>query len=589
MEVDAFHLYLGVAADLGYDLYKQISQSTWLSESLFAALLYPERISTIARFWKRRVSRSPLLRKYEFVELCRELEIVSSRILARHWWERYDLAGFSICFGQLTSSLYFIQEIKKRAPSLQLVVGGSACAGEMGESLLRIFPEINYVVNGEGELPLVHLIQSLERERDNAGPIQYPGIVSRYGGGPLPEQENTQVERLDDLPFPDYGDYFDQLESLGADRAFLPRIPMEMSRGCWWKRGSGNKGRGCAFCNLNLQWQGYRAKSRQRVVEEIDVLTERHQILSISFMDNILPPKNLDSLFFEIAKIKKELRLFTEIRATTSSSTLAAMAQAGVEQVQVGIEALSTRLLKKLNKGTTAMDNVEIMKNCETPGLPDLTGNLILCFPGSDEADVAETLHNLDFVLPFRPLRGIHFWLGYRSGVWRNPRAYGIKKMGNHSFYGHLFPPPIFKGLRLMIQGYQGGVRYQKRLWAQVKEKIDAWAKSYAELHSTPGSGPILSYLDGGHFMIIRQRRPGKEDMTHRLKGSSREIYLFCESQRSLPRIVARFSAFGEDQIRGFLKMMVEKRLMFNEGELYLSLAVPLRASCKSRGSLQVD
>jgi len=37
---------------------------------------------------------------------------------------------------------------------------------------------------------------------------------------------------------------------------------------------------------------------------------------------------------------------------------------------------------------------------------------------------------------------------------------------------------------------------------------------------------------------------------------------------------LSAFPTFGEEKIEPFLKMMVEKRLMFNEGERFLSLAV---------------
>jgi len=217
------------------------------------------------------------------------------------------------------------------------------------------------------------------------------------------------------------------------------------------------------------------------------------------------------------------------------------------------------------------------MKNCETQGLPDLTGNLILNFPSSDERDVAETISNLEFVLPFRPVRGIPFWLGYGSPVWQMPDVYGIKKLANHAYYSHLFPQEILGGLRLIIQGYQGGVRYQKRLWRPVKEKIEEWKKNYFRLHEPESSGPVLSFQDGHDFMIIRHRRYKNHDMTHRLRNTSRKIYLFCQTQRSMQEILARFPGFGEDKVGPFLRMMVEKRLMFNEGDRYLSLAVPVK------------
>jgi hypothetical protein len=292
-------------------------------------------------------------------------------------------------------------------------------------------------------------------------------------------------------------------------------------------------------------------------------------------MDNLLPPKGLKAYFRKIQELGKQLRLFSEIRATTPPTVLASMARAGMKQVQVGIEALSTSLLGKLNKGTTAMDNLEIMKTCETQGFPDLTGNLILQFPSSDEQDVAETLANLEFAALFRPLKGIPFWLGYGSPVWQTPETYGIKRVRNHRFYQYLFPPEILRHLRLMIQGYQGEVRRQNRLWQPVRDRIAEWGRTYGRLHESPGSEPILSYQEGGEFLIIRQRRLGGLDMTHRLTGTSRKIYRFCERQQALSGILNQFPDFSEDKIRAFLRMMVDKRLMFHEGDRYLSLAVP--------------
>ena len=88
------------------------------------------------------------------------------------------------------------------------------------------------------------------------------------------------------------------------------------------------------------------------------------------------------------------------MRATTPSNELKVLRDAGMRQVQIGIEALSTGLLKKLHKGTTAIQNLEIMRNCEALGIESVS-NLILQFPGSSELDVAETLSAIEFAWPF--------------------------------------------------------------------------------------------------------------------------------------------------------------------------------------------
>jgi len=575
--VDTHHVYLNVAAALGYDLYGPISESTWLSESCYAALLYPERQDTLARFWRRRSAGAV---KEPFDEICRILKKVSDQILGDIHWHTYVLLGLTISLNQLTSALYFIQQIKRRRPDLKIVAGGSACSGDMGRSLLEVFPDIDFVISGEGEKPLVHVLKCLIESRGSDSPEPMAGLFSRDPERRAETASLSQEPDLDRLPVPDYREYFDRLNALPPPKRFFPKLPVEMSRGCWWRKPpSQGEPTGCAFCNLNIQWAGYRAKSHHNIIAQLRALSEGHQILSLSFMDNLLPAKNMDRLFRRIAKENKDYRLFAEIRATTRKEALAAMGAAGTAEVQVGIEALSTGLLKKMNKGTTAIQNLEIMKNCETPGLPRLTGNVILNFPGSDQNDVEETLKNLSFALPFRPLKGTPFWLGYGSPVWQNPKAFGIKKVRNHPFYARFFSPEVLKNLDLMIQGYHGGMRDQARLWRPVKQALEGWKTAYLSLHQNPKAGPILSYQDGGDFMIIRQRQFRSEAMTHRLRGTSRRIYLFCQENRSLSQIVGQFPDFGEEAILPFLNMMVDKKLMFKEGARYLSLAVPLRLS----------
>ncbi len=574
IQVDACHFYLNIARDLAYPLYEAVSERSWIAESPYAALLYPDRMETVGRFWRRKVRRHPLLATTDFRELCARLESASLAAVESRRWEDCLLAGFSICLAQLTSSLYFIREIKRRAPGLSIVVGGSACAGALGDSLIRSFPDIDFVIHGEGELPLLQLCDQMLAGSDVSRFPSIPGLIHR-GEPSVQDVVHQQVHNPDELPVPDYSDYFHDLTTSESQPIFIPRIPMEMSRGCWWNRsGHGDGKGGCTFCNLNMQWRGYRAKSPEKTVAEINTLAHRHQVLSFYFMDNVLPSKGVTERFQAIQALGMDLQLHAEIRAKTSRAKLEAMASAGMREVQVGIEALSTSLLKKLNKGTTTMDNLEIMKHCEDACLPNLTGNLILGFPSSDHRDVSETLENLSFAFPFRPLRGIDLWLGYGSRLWRDPRPYGIRLTGNHPNYRHLFPSDVLEKLAFMMQGYHGDIRRRCQMWMPVRKKLVEWADRYARMHRNPGFEPILSRWDGGTFLVIRERRPDDNPMTHRLAGTSRAIYLFCDTRRSMPELLDRFPRFGEDSIRPFLRMMTDKRLMFSEEDRYLSLAV---------------
>lgn len=577
LEIDAHHFYLKVAETINYKLYQVVSERTWLAETVYAALLVPEQFERIERVFCRETSGNPLFRKVALKTLAAQVRKVSDAFIDGTDWGGFGLVGFSVCLCQLTSALYFIKRIKRRFPHLCIVIGGSMFAGESTRNLFQLVPEADFVVNGEGEVPLSSLVRHL---RASGGHEEIPpitGVISKKAASNEIPTALSQMETLSNLPPPDYDDYFNLLKTFSPQKTFFPTLPAEISRGCWWRKPKRtSKYSGCAFCNLNLQWSGYRSKGPLQVVSEIDKLTTKYKTLSVAFMDNLLPIKRSEDIFVGLSRLDKDLRLFAEIRATTPRHVLEAMQIAGIQEVQIGIEALSTRLLKKLNKGTTAIQNLEIMKHCEELGIVNVS-NLILHFPGSDLMDVKETLRNLEFALPFRPLRFVHFWLGLGSPVWKDPHAFNIKTVSNHSSYAEILPSHISNSMSFMIQAYRGDLGLQKKIWQPVKKKIRAWKKSYAELHRTPLSTPILSFRDGRDFLIISQKRVGAEPSTHRLVGTSRAIYLFCRRHRSLKRILANFPEIAQDRIVPFLSMMVDKRLMFEENGRYLSLAVPLR------------
>jgi ribosomal peptide maturation radical SAM protein 1 len=574
--VRADHSFLKIAAALGYPLYQEISERTWLAEAVYAALLYPRRFEAVEKFFNRQAKPESLIKKTGLLKITSVIKKTTDALIDGIAWNDFQLAGFSVSLCQLTSALYFVKRIKQTYPHLIIAIGGSTFSGSITPRFFNRFAEIDLVVSGEGELPFSQLIGHMKTSGDFSKIPAIDGIATaktlKTKGAPLRFQ---QMQDLKDLPPPDYDDYFELLKSLSPRNSFFPTLPVETSRGCWWQRSSpAGKTGGCAFCNLNLQWEGYRRKDPGQVADEIDTLTARYQTLAVSIVDNVLPKRASKDIFKKLIELKKDLRMFSEIRATTPHSELSLMAQAGMQEVQIGIEALSTALLKKLHKGTSAIQNLEIMRDCEALGLANYS-NLILHFPGSDEQDVAETLRSLEFALPYRPLKAVGFWLGLGSPVWQNHRAYGIKAVFNHPNWGFLFPDKILASMRFMIQAYRGDLGFQRKIWRPVEKAIKQWQRVYTEQNSRPSRSPALHFRDGREFLIIRQRRYDAETINHRLVGTSRLIYLYCRHHRSIKRIRERFPAFAEDKILSFLNMMVSKRLIYEEKDRYLSLAIP--------------
>lgn len=578
LSVTCYHFFLTLAKTVGYPVYHILSNETWLAESIYAALLYPEQMEPIRRFFMSHASKHRELNDLDFLDLTGRIQSVSDTFIEKTDWAAMDMVGLSICLCQLTASLYFFREIRRRAPDLPLIAGGSIIGGRTAMDLLTAFPEIDLIVFGEGEKPLARIIRHLQDGGTCRDIPPTAGIVSRNDEGGTDSTAFDQLPDLTDLPVPDFSEYFETLAKFPADKRFFPILPMEISRGCWWRVERPDpeirrQPQGCAFCNLNLQWQGYRSKVPDQVIHEIEYLTDIHKVLSVAFMDNALPLKNCREIFKMLAEKGKDFQFFGELRATTPRRMLEVLSTAGLRRVQIGIESLSSRLLKKLNKGTTAMDNIEIMKHCEALGIKNMA-NLILHFPGSDAADVTETLRAITFARFFRPLRIVYFWLGMDSPVWENPRSYGLTAVFNHPHYRKLFPENICRRMRFMVQDYRGDKMFQRKLWQPVIQAVEKWRQDYQQLHAGPYAGPILTLHDGQSFLFLRERRVGAEPVNHRLEGTSRKIYLFCDHQRGFEEIKTQFASMSVDKIRSFLTMMTDKKLMFADNEQYLSLAV---------------
>ncbi|MCB2146214.1 MAG: RiPP maturation radical SAM C-methyltransferase [Deltaproteobacteria bacterium] len=574
VQTEACHLFLEVAHALGFERYQGVSRRVWRAEAVFSALLYPDRAHLAESLYTSTLKHGDHAPD-EFRRLVRQVKTVMDNWLQRINWSAFKLVGFTVSFCQMTASLYLISQIKASCPSLPVVVGGSSFSGERSADLLKVFPYIDYLVVGEGERPLLGLLRQLVNIGSRSAGRLPDGILATETQ-PEHKVKFSQLSRLGSLPVPDYDDYFNMLAGFSPQRRFFPILPIEASRGCWWHRNdTTGQFKGCAFCNLNLQWQGYRTKPPEQVIREVDHLVRRHQVLSLAFADNAFPINQAASIFDGIRELDRDLSIFAELRANTPPELLRKMKQAGLETVQVGIEALSSRLLAKMNKGFRVIDNLSLMKHCEAMGIINAS-NLMLHFPDSDDIDVMETLHALEFVRWYRPLKTVSFWLGLESPVYRFARRFHIRSVCNHPNLKKLFPEAVVAGFRFMIQGYRGDRKRQQNLWRSVEKETRQWQKDYDIMVRQTAGIPPLAFRDGGRFIIIDQRFPTQPTVKHRLTGISAEIYRYCHIPRTLAQVAGRFDAHSPEQVAAFFKSMVKKRLMFEENDCYLSLAFPV-------------
>jgi len=244
---------------------------------------------------------------------------------------------------------------KKSDPDIVTVMGGQHFSFTDEESLLS-FPEIDFIVRGEGEGTLVELIRTLRNGGDLAA-VQ--GLSFRNDGHIVRTPQRDLIEDLDTLPFPAYHLVEKNLSKYhfammaGKTRYLI----LEGSRGCWHR---------CSFCTQWRHWNGaWRTKSPRRIAAEMAHLRDD---LGAGFI--WLTDDN-----FEYAKRGKELAQELRARGFNDSTPwffqartdeiaknpeiVAKLRQVGNNWQLVGVESGSPDTLNAFNKGETVNDAVQ--------------------------------------------------------------------------------------------------------------------------------------------------------------------------------------------------------------------------------------
>jgi ribosomal peptide maturation radical SAM protein 1 len=316
------------------------------------------------------------------------IDWVASRTLA----DGPRIVGCTSTFQQHVASLALLRHIKAKAPGTATVMGGANCESVMGRATHKNFPWVDYVVSGEAEdlvVPLFRLVleKGVDAEASDVpeavfAPIHrrtsYP-TIAKGDGAP-----RATVENMARLPVPDFGEYFVELDdSLFRDH-IVPALPVETSRGCWW----GQKNH-CTFCGLNGGGMEFRAKPPQRAIEEIIALSKRYGTRNIETVDNIIDMAYFERVLPTLAALPEKLNLFYETKSNLKRAQVEGLAAAGVRWIQPGIESLSTEILKLMRKGTTAAQNIQLLRLCRQAGVR-VSWAIIAGFPGEREESYRE-------------------------------------------------------------------------------------------------------------------------------------------------------------------------------------------------------
>lgn len=439
-------------------------------------------------------------------------------------WSSYDVVGCTLTLSQLGASMAFARRLKLRHPAVQVIFGGSQCAGPMGRAVLRICPFVDVVVHIEGELVLPELVRRLQ---DGGSPEGLPGVSFRRpaddgGGAELVSAPPGELYRPDGEKLPlDYDPYFRRLIHLGVLEKMNPWLPFESSRGCWY----GQKSQ-CTFCGLH-EIMEFRAWDGDLVLAELERLRERYGIGRFYSMDLILPREYFRTLFPEVVGRGHDWMFFYEVKANMRREEVELLAASGVRWIQPGIESLDTEVLRLMKKGVSAAQNVLLLKWCEEVGI-FCAWNILHGLPG----ERAESYERMERLIPkithLRPPNGGgHFQLHRFSPYFEHPEAFAIRPTGAHHMFQYAFPVPeeeLDELVYLHDFTLEPGAPEPVDV-SRLKDVVAEWRRAYRR-------GASLQYVEGsdGTGLIEDRRRIGSPPRKHRLSEPEAALYRFLDA-----------------------------------------------------------
>jgi ribosomal peptide maturation radical SAM protein 1 len=478
-------------------------------------------------------------------------------------WRQHDVIGFTSTFAQTTASLALAQRIKERFPRTTIVFGGANCEAEMGLQLHRSFPFVDLVLSGEADLSFPRAMRAIIGGED---PADIPGVISRRNGRScyvslMPDR----VEDLDTLPYPDYADYFEQFASVCPSYTPHAGVLVESSRGCWW----GEKHH-CTFCGLNGTSMAFRSKTAARVLDEITELCRRYKSQFVEMVDNILDMHYFRDLVPELARRKLKLGLFYETKANLTKEQLHALYDAGIHSIQPGIESFSTDILQRMRKGTSAAQNIQLLKWCKETGVKPFW-NIIYGFPGENPADYEETVRIIECISHLQPPFGFGaIRLDRFSPNFVFADELGLCNVRPDRSYGYIYDLPQ--------QDLSELAYYFEHDYTDGRDPLEYTGAAFAAVRRwqrEPDPKGLL-FADHGDALAIWDFRLGAKRTLTILAGYERLVYLYCDQNRPL-RQIRTFLADRQHSgapLEEFLSRLIAGRLMIQLDGRYLSLAV---------------
>lgn len=243
--------------------------------------------------------------------------------------EKDAYVGISVTTPSYQKGLEMAGKLKQKSQNIKTILGGSHAKGQ--SRLIAQHPEIDFVVEGEGEKSLVRI---LEGQKDKI-----------LFGDALSSEELDSIS-LEDLLRLNPA-YFETMRQFG-------RMNYISTRGCPYS---------CSFCASSGKLS---TKSSEKVADDLEVLA-REGFNLVSIQDNYFgySPQRIRDICNEILgrRIEIDWDCQTRVESMQDESLLRLMADAGCSAAYLGTENFHPEVLNRMSKTRKPEDYLRMTRN----------------------------------------------------------------------------------------------------------------------------------------------------------------------------------------------------------------------------------
>ncbi len=307
----------------------------------------------------------------------------------------------------------------------------------------------DYIIIGEAEQTLLELIDDINLGRGESGNI--PGLAYLKDGQYIKTHPRPVLKDLDILPLPAW-----DLVDMQAYREMWLKssgyfsLNMSTTRGCPFK---------CNWCAKPIYGSRYNSRSPEHVISELKMLVNEYGAEHIWFCDDIfgLKPGWVPALaqLINAEGLKFRFKIQSRADLLLQDDQIAALAASGCENVWIGAESGSQKVLDAMDKGTTIEQIHQSTKLMKKHGIKP-SFFIQFGYPGETKEDIALTIAMINQLLPFEigisvsyPLPGTLFYERVKADLKTKSNWTDSDEMA--LMFTNTFPPSYYKQLHKYV------------------------------------------------------------------------------------------------------------------------------------------